>query len=130
MHNRSFWGPFVVLLLVLAAAAAVGVGAYNAGVSHGVAEASRTVAVPVEGAARVYVWPGPWGGQGYGYVPFFPIVAFVFVLLLFRGLLMRGAWHGRGRCGYGHDGVPPAFEEWHRRAHERQAPPPAPDRTA
>ena len=128
MHNRSFWGPLVVLLLVLAASAAVGVGAYNAGVSHGFAEAGRTVAVPVEGAARVYVWPGPWGGHGYGYFPFFPIVAFVFVLLLFRGLFARRAWHGR--CGNGHDGVPPAFEEWHRRAHERQASPPAPDKTA
>jgi hypothetical protein len=132
MRNRSFWGPLFVVLLLLAAAAAVGAGAYNAGVAHGFAEASRSVAVPVEGAARVYVWPGPWAGHGFGYFPVFPFVAVFFLFFVLRGIFWRAAWRGRGRCGpgYSSDGVPPFFEEWHRRAHERQAPPPAPDRTA
>ena len=58
----------------------------------------------------------------------------LFFLFLFFGL--RGLfWRGRrgGGWGYRHGGIPPAFEEWHRRAHEQQAPvstPPAPSTTA
>jgi len=130
--NRSPIRVIVVLLLVLAGAAAIGVASYNAGVQHGFVEASRTAALPPEGTPRVYVWAGPWHP---GYFPVFPFffgfLLFVFVL---RGLLWRGSWRGgpwqRGDCGPRHDGVPPAFDEWHRRAHERMAGPPPPERTA
>ena len=61
MPNRSPVRAIVLLLLVLAGAAAIGVLAYNAGVQHGFVEASRTAAVPPEGTPRVYVWPGPLG---------------------------------------------------------------------
>jgi len=130
MH-RSSLRAIVVLLLVLAGAAAVGVLSYNAGVQHGFLAASRTAAVPPEGTPHVYVWPGPWGP---GYFPVFPF--FFGVLLLF--LVLRGLWGGpwrgswrRGDCGPRHDGVPPAFDEWHRRAHERvDGSPPPPERTA
>jgi len=132
MPNRSPVRAIVLLLLVLAGAAAIGVLAYNAGVQHGFVEASRTAAVPPEGTPRVYVWPGPWGP---GYFPVFPFVfGFLLVAVVLRGLLWggpgRGAWR-RGGCGPRHDGVPPAFDDWHRRAHERMAgAPPPPERTA
>ena len=58
MHDRSPFRAIVFLLLVLAGAAAIGIGAYNAGVQHGFVEASRTAAVPPEGTPPVYVWPG------------------------------------------------------------------------
>lgn len=134
MHNRSFWGPLVGLLVLLGGAALVGALAYNAGVAHGVAEAGRLAAAPVEGGGRVYVWPGPWHGYGFGFgfFPIFPFVAFFLVIALLRGLFWRSRWYGYGpgRCGRGGDGVPPMFEEWHRRAHERQGGTPPPEKTA
>ena len=132
MHDRSPFRAIVLLLLVLAGAAVIGVGAYQAGLQHGFVEAGRTAAVPLEGTSHVYIVPGagygPWHG---GFFPLFPlVVGFFLVAFVVRGL----AWRGRGGCG-GHrgwggrrDGLPPAFEEWHRRAHERMAgtpPPPA-----
>jgi len=98
MPNRSPVRAIVLLLLVLAGAAAIGVLAYNAGVQHGFVEASHTAAVPPEGTPRVYVWPGPWGP---GYFPVFPFVfGFLLVAVVLRGLLWggpgRGAWR-RGR---------------------------------
>jgi len=134
MQKRFFWGPLLAMLLLFAGGAAIGTWAYDAGVAHGMAEASRQVAVPVEGAARVYVWPGPgpWG-HGFGFFPIFPFIA-LFVLFAFvRVLFWRRRWagYGPGRCGHAHDAVPPMFEEWHRRAHERQgAPSPPPEQTA
>jgi len=52
MPNRSPVRALVLLLLVLAGAAAIGVLAYNAGVQHGFVEASRTAAVPPESMPR------------------------------------------------------------------------------
>ena len=128
MNDRSPFRAIFFLLLILAGAAAVGFWAYQAGVQHGMADAGRLAAVPPEGATHIYVtpWPGPWHG---GYFPIFPLIfGFVIVLFLLRGF----AWRGRGGCGpRWRDGVPPAFDEWHRRAHERMggsAPPP--ERTA
>ena len=48
MHDRSPFRAIVLLLLVLAGAAAIGAGAYQAGVQHGFVEAGRTAAVPLE----------------------------------------------------------------------------------
>ena len=119
MNNRTLLRALAVVALAVAAAAAIGIGAYNAGVAQGMAESSRAVAAQPGGVPYVYVWPRPWG-FGFGFFPFFLFVVFLFVVL--RGLLWRGAWRGGWGCRYG-GGVPPAFEEWHRRAHEQQATP-------
>jgi hypothetical protein len=125
MHARSPFRAVVFLLLVLAGAAGIGVAAFTAGVQHGFVEAGRSAAVLPEGTTHVHVWPGPWPG---GYFPVFPLIAgFVLVLFVLRGFAWRGG-RGRGRgCGPRRvDGVPPAFDEWHRRAHERMAGAPPP----
>jgi hypothetical protein len=57
----------------------------------------------------------PWG-FGFGFFPFFLIVLCFF-------LLRRAFWGPRWRQPYYRDGIPPRFEEWHRRAHERDAQP-------
>jgi hypothetical protein len=108
-RNRAIVG----VLLAVAVAAAVGMFAYNAGVAQGLAESGRWAATPGAPAPYVYMWR-PWG-FGFAFFPFF------FVLLCFF-LLRRLVWGGP-RWGRGHyyDGVPPRFEEWHRRAHERDA---------
>ena len=109
MGNRG--RAFLIVLLAVAAAAVIGFTAYNAGVGQGIAESGRWAATPGGPAPYGYMWR-PWG-FGFG---FFPILFLFFFFFLLRGLL----WRGRG-CGWGryYDDVPPRFEEWHRRAHER-----------
>jgi hypothetical protein len=115
MDNRLL-RALAIGTLIIAAAAAIGIGAYNAGLAQGIAESGRMIAAPPAGTPYVYVWPRPWG---FGFFPFFPIVFFVLFFFLVRGLLWRGRWHGG--WGYRYGGVPPAFEEWHRRAHAGQS---------
>jgi hypothetical protein len=107
MGNRTvFWVVFALLLI--AALAGVGYYSYSAGVAHGIVESGRAGA---GGAAPVVVVPR-WG-FGFPFFPFFFILLWIFLL---RGLFWRGRRWGRG-CGYGYgSGVPPQFEEWHRRA--------------
>jgi len=116
--GRRFGFQVVLGLVMLAMLAGVGVYTYNLGVAHGL-----TVAAPATsgGAPPVVFYPRPWG-FGFGFFPFFPLVILFWIFVL-RGLFWRGRWGGRG-CGYGYyGGVPPAFDEWHRRAHAQQPPP-------
>ena len=117
MENRFGTRVLFGVLLAAVVAAAVGFSAYNAGVTRGLAESGR---FPVAYAYPYpYMWHRPWG-FGFGFFPFF------FVLLCF--FLLRRAFWGGPRWGWHHyrDGVPPRFEEWHRRAHEHDGSPAAP----
>ena len=109
MGNRFGGRAILVALVLVAAAAAVGFMAYNAGVAHGLAESGRWAATSGAPGPYPYMWR-PWG-FGFGFFPFFFLLLCFFLL---RGLLWRG-------CGWGryYDGVPPRFEEWHRRMHEQ-----------
>ena len=119
MSNRSLVRMLAIAALVVATAVAIAIGAYNAGVTQGIAQSGALTASagPPPYAVYPYMWYRPWG---FGFFPIFP---FFFVLLFFfavRGLFWRGGrnWWAR------YDRVPPAFEEWHRRAHaERPTPP-------
>ena len=121
MNNRTFLRALAMAVLVIAGAAAIGIGAYNAGMAQGIAEAGRAVAAPPAGTQYVYVGHRPWG---FGFFPIFPIF---FLFFIARGLLWRGPW--RGGWGCQHNGVPPAFDEWHRRAHGEQPMTPTAERT-
>ena len=113
-----------VLFAVLLVASMIGAGiyGYNVGVMHGIAQSAAAGAAGAAApGAPVVFWPRPWG-FGFGFFPFFPLLFILFWFFVVRGLFWRGGW-GRG-CGYG--GVPPAFDEWHRRAHGQQGPPPTP----
>jgi len=110
MNNRVF-GALAIGALLIAGAAAIGIGAYNAGVAQGMAESGRLIAAPPVGTP-IYVWPRPWG---FGFFPFFPLLFLFLFFFVVRGLLWRGRWHRGG--AYRYEGVPPMFEEWHRRAH-------------
>jgi len=115
MNNRSLLRALAIAALVIAGATAIGIGAYNAGVAQGIAEGGRAIAALPAGTPYVYIWPRPWG---FGFFPIFPIFFLLFFLFVVRGLVWRGPWRAGWGCRY--DGVPPAFDEWHRRAHGEQ----------
>ena len=118
MNGYGRYGLARVLLGTLLALV-VGVVAYNLGFSQGLAQ---HVAAPPPGA---YPWPAHAWGVGFFPVLFFVLFWFLALRLVFWGFVGRRAWrYGRG-CGpgygygYGGGGLPPVFDEWHRRAHER-----------
>ena len=109
-ERRRGW---IAALAVVLLSAFAGIVAYNIGVSHGFAQSAADA-----GDALPYGWHRQWG-FGFGF-PFF--------FLLFWFVLLRGFWWGGGwggpwrRHGYYYPGwhdVPPPFDEWHRRAHDR-----------
>jgi hypothetical protein len=114
-YRRSRWA---VVLAVAIVATLVGVFAYNAGVAHGVAQSAQA-----SGGASAFPPYGFYRPWGFGF--FFPFLFFGLWFLALRGLFWGGGWR-RHRCyGGGYSDLPPAFDEWHRRAHERMTTTPA-----
>jgi hypothetical protein len=122
------WAVFAVALIF---SVFVGMLAYNAGMSHGLAQgavAAGSAAPYPYPYPYAYGWHRPWG-FGFG----FPLLFFAFWFLFFRRVWWGGPWrrhpYWRGPYGpYGHDFHPPpqppsAFDEWHRQAHERMKEP-------
>ena len=116
----------VSALVLIAAIAGLGYVAFNAGVAQG---SPVTVNAP-EPAGQSY--PAPYYHHGFGMpMPFFGFGCFGILFTLFRfGMAMKafrmmafgrhfGHMHAHGpwRHGWGEKGVPPMFEEWHKRAH-------------
>ena len=124
MNRRIILGLLLALVLI-AGAVSLGVYAYNLGVAQGMAESVRLSDMP-PGAPYPY-YGGPfWFHRPFGFGFFGCFGPFLFILLLFilfKGLWWGGGW-GRGpgwKHHYGEGGVPPRFEEWHRRAHGQDA---------
>jgi len=116
MDRRFRWA---VVHAALLGAAAIGVVSYNAGMSHGLAMSAAAAAGTASGAPAYpppyafYGWYRPWGFGFFG--PFLFILFWFFIArLLFWGGFHRRRWY----YGRPYDG-PGAFDEWHRRAHER-----------
>ena len=115
----------VLALLVIALAVGIGVALYQAGYAQGFVESGRVTA-PAPGTPGLppYAY-APWGFYrpfGFGFFPFgclFPLFGFLLVFLLFRLVFWGGRW-GMHRRWEG--GVPPRFDEWHRRAHGEEQP--------
>ncbi|HYY80697.1 MAG TPA: hypothetical protein VFD04_16175 [Actinomycetes bacterium] len=102
-----------VVLLAILAVVGIGVGAYNAGHTDGLAEGLRHSGETVQVVREV--GPGFHPGYGYGFFPFglilFPLLVIGIVLLL-RGAFWRGRWGGPQR-------FQERFQDWHRDQHER-----------
>jgi hypothetical protein len=120
MNTQSGANRWMVGMLVALAVIIVGVGAYNLGVSHAVAVnpqvAGGAAAGAVQGAPGVvhhYGWHRPWG---FGFL--FPLFFFGFWFLMARTFFWRGGWRRYG-TDYGPSHVPPAFDEWHKKAHDQ-----------
>jgi hypothetical protein len=120
---KNYW-IFRVLgaLVLLVGIAAVGYVAYNAGLAHG------QTAVPAAQLVAPMYRSGEWHGMpGLSVLPFLlclaPFFLCFFIFLPLRMIFgphrmhmmhMHGRWHGE------EGDVPPPFEEWHRRAHEKK----------
>ncbi len=98
-----------ILLVVVLVAGAIGLGvtAYDAGVTNGLAQSGQVVVAP--GAYPVGPYVGYGWGHGFGFFGFFGFLLFFF---LFLGLV-RAAFGGR-RGGWGPGGHRDMRGEWHR----------------
>ena len=141
MYGRSGFRLLLVLLIVLGAAA-VGIGAYQAGLAAGVTQ----VVAPGSAPAVMPYYGHPFG-FGFGVFGFLGTLLFIFLIFAairafaFAGGRGRG-WGGPGRWGGGWSGGPggpggtgpdgwrgspwearahQVFEEWHREAHSGEA---------
>ena len=122
----------VSALVLVAAIAGIGFFAFRAGVAQG---SPITIEAPAGQPATV---PYPYYGYGmpfrYGHhMPFFglgcfgiliPLFLFFIAMRAFRFAFWGRRWghmghhHGPwGRHDWGERGVPPMFDEWHKRAH-------------
>ena len=139
-------GPFIVLRVVgflLLIALIIGGGAmvYRAGMAQGVsqspavataiaqsAESGQPAPVPPMMYGRPYRYGYPMYGPHAMFFPFGAICGSIFFLFLIFGLMKLvffGGVRHRGGEGRHHgpwgrhweNGVPPMFEEWHKRAH-------------
>jgi len=116
-------------LVLLAAIAGVAFFAFNLGVA-------QHVQLPATGNGQV---PYPYFGYGFWRpFPFFgfgciaPLIALFLLFLAFRAFSFIfwgprwGHWghmhHGWRRDGWDESGVPPMFQEWHRRSHSESEP--------
>jgi hypothetical protein len=113
---------FAVMLFGVLVSVAIGVVSYNMGVSHGLAMSGPAAAgqsgapgVAAFGPYGPYGWYRPWG---FGFFPFAPFLFIFFWFFLLRGMFW-GGFHRRRWHYVGPYDVPPSFDEWHRRAHDR-----------
>ena len=110
MMRRGF--GFGLLILVILAGVAIGVGAYNAGLDEGIARGVQDAAETSQ-VIRV-VGGGFRDGFPFGLI-FFPLFLFG-MFALFRGGFRGGKW---GHHRDGHGPWEKGAEDWHRRQHEQ-----------
>jgi len=121
----------IKVLLVLALAAGVAsvlAYTYHLGVAQGLVQSGK---LPDPGPGAVlppypYAYPyWPYGHFGFFGFGLFRLLGPIFLILLVVALARGALWRGCGGSRSHGSGVPPAFEEWHRRAHEAPGPKPA-----
>jgi hypothetical protein len=119
----------LLALLLVAGAAALGISAYNAGVTAGLVEAGQVVVAPGQ-AVGPYVGGYGWGHGGFGFFGFLGALFFLFLLIaLFRAAIGggrgRGGWGGPGWGGPGRHGQGPwdaRIRELHDELHRTPGP--------
>ena len=129
--NGKIVARLVSALVLIAAIAGIAFFAFQAGVAQG-----SPITLQAPSGESV---PPPYAYHGYGFGPRFhhpfgfgfgcfgiliTLFLFFFALKAFRFAVWgpRWGWGGHGPWRHGHGwgerGVPPMFEEWHKRAHD------------
>jgi hypothetical protein len=124
----------VAALVLLAAVAAIGYFAFQAGVAQGspiTIEAPSGETAPLPYPYPYYGWGMPFHrpfGFGFGFFGFLFLLFLFFVALRALRFLFWGPRWGwghpmghHGPWGRWENGAPPIFEEWHKRAHGGEA---------
>ncbi len=123
--NGRFWLSILLVLVLIGLLAGIGGYAYNIGVAQGLAQSGR-LETPGQGVAPYpYPYWGPFFFRPFGFGLFGFLVPLVLLFVFFgviRAIFGRGRWGWYGHRGDWGQGVPPMFEEWHRRAHEPNPP--------
>jgi hypothetical protein len=96
MNGRTIAG-FLLALLLVGGAAAIGITAYNAGVTQGLVESGQVVVAPGQ-AVGPYVGGYAGWGPGFGFFGFLGVLLFIFLVF---GLIRAAFGGGRGRGGWG-----------------------------
>jgi hypothetical protein len=142
MFRNGFVFRLIGVVLLVGLVAAGGFMAFRAGEARGISQApavATAISQATENGQGVSLPPMMYGhGYAYGYGPGYPMmygrpfgffpggiclsILFLFLFLgamrmiFFRRMVHGGHMHGSwGR--HGGDGVPPMFNEWHKRAH-------------
>jgi hypothetical protein len=120
MYGR-FFPRFLAVILVLVGIAGVGFYTYQMGLAQGAAQG-----VPAAAAGATV----PYYGFPHPFFPFWgfgcliPLVVLFLIFGAMRMMFWRGHMMGHGGHGghwrdrWSEGGVPPMFEEWHKRSHE------------
>lgn len=128
MNEKNIGLRIVSALVLIAAISGIAFFAFQAGVAKGSPVTidapsgdTNTVTMPHYG----YGYAMPFRHFGFGFGCFGPLLGFFLVILAlksFRMMMWGPRWghmgHHRGPWGrHWENGVPPMFEEWHKRAH-------------
>lgn len=127
MNGNNIGLRLISALVLIAAIAGIAYFAFQAGVAQG-----SPIAIEAPSGETVPAYPyygygmpfhRPWG-FGFGFFGFLLLLFLFFVALrAFRFLFWGPRWgwgpHHHGSWGrHWENGMPPMFEEWHKRAHE------------
>ena len=134
--NGKIVARIVSALVLIAAIAGIAYFAYTAGVAQGSpvtiqapSGESAQMPYPYYGYGMPFHRPFGFGGLGFGCLGLLiPLFLFFLAMKAFRFMFWGPRWGhhmgGRGpwgRHGWGEDGLPPMFQEWHKRAHGEPA---------
>jgi len=129
--NGKIWLRILSGLVLVAAIAGIAFFAFQAGVVQG---SPITIQAPSGETAPMPFYGMPYGYRGFHHMPFFgfgcfgiliPLFLFFLAMRAFRFAFWGPRWghsmHGHGPWGRRWEGgVPPMFDEWHKRAHGEQ----------
>jgi hypothetical protein len=127
MNGNNVGLRIVSALVLVAVIAGIAFFAFQAGVAKGSpvtiqAPSGQTAPAPYPYYGYGMPFYRPWG-FGFGFLGFLiPLFLFFLALRAFRFLFWGARWghmghHGPWRRDWGERGLPPMFEEWHKRAH-------------
>jgi hypothetical protein len=131
MNENNVGLRIIAGLVLVAALAAIGYFAFQAGVAQGspvTIQAPSGQTAPAPYPYPYYGWGMPFHrpfGFGFGFLGcLIPLFLFFLVFGAFRFLLWGPRWGWRhyrhGPWGRWENGVPPMFDDWHKRAHGEQ----------